>query len=136
MTVCIVHNLALLLLITVGCDRSAGTWSPPGAGPPMAADAAFELGRWTFSGTVQEALAAGGYTYFRLRTDAVEAQAQAQVQAQDRWVVAADRSHRGAARLTVRCFGLRRGFVSRRLNRTFAVLYFGSLSDAEPKGGL
>jgi hypothetical protein len=77
----------------------------------------FEIAREVFSGTVTETLAAGSYTYSRLRL----------ADGEPRWVVVSGRKHRDATHLDVDCHGRRRDFESPRLGRTFALLYFCSL---------
>ena len=93
------------------------------AGPPAHLTGSSER----VSGTVEEALAAGPYTYFLLHVG----------EGDDRWVVVAGREHRGAAHLTADIHARQRAFVSRRLDRTFDELYFGSIpkapSQAEPQ---
>jgi hypothetical protein len=85
---------------------------------PTAADPGERL-----SGTVEEALAAGPYTYFCLHVG----------EGDDRWVVVSGREHRGATWLAVDTHGRQRSFVSRRLDRTFDELYFGSIpTDPSP----
>jgi hypothetical protein len=70
-----------------------------------------------FSGTVEQALAAGSYTYFALRTPS----------GQLRWVVTMSRAHRDAKWLYVESFGSREGFASAKLQRRFELLYFVSV---------
>lgn len=87
----------------------------PPAGPPML-DPTYEATRERLTGPVTEELAAGTYTYFRLRLG----------DGDERWVVLSGRKHRGARRLAVDCHGRSREFVSPRLGRSFAPLHFCS----------
>lgn len=109
MTVYAVRKNAAVLALTLlaGCEAAP----PPPAGMP-----ALELVRERLAGDVVEALAAGTYTYARLRLDGGD----------ERWVVVAGREHRGAPRLALDCHGRRRDFVSPRLGRSFALLHFCS----------
>jgi hypothetical protein len=106
----------LLLMAFLGCQ------GPPPAEAGLPAEA-LSGPRERLSGTVEAALAAGPYTYFRLHVG----------EGDDRWVVVSGREHRDAARLTVDTHGRQRSFVSRRLDRTFDELYFGSIpTDPSP----
>lgn len=106
---------ALALLATPGRHQAA-------AGPPTG-DLAGAPG--AVSGVVKERLAAGRYSYFRLQS----------ADGADHWVVIADRQHRNAAHITVHGCRSRRDFVSRRLDRRFALLNFCSLATTQPPGG-
>ena len=99
--------VAAVSVVSVVSDRSSRR-------PPAEAN---------FSGPVQEVLAAGPYTYFRLGAAGDD----------QRWVVVADRKHRTATHLGVVHCHPRRDFVSRRLARTFPLLHFCSL---DTKGDL
>lgn len=70
-----------------------------------------------FSGTVEQAIATGPYTYFALRTPS----------GQLRWVVTMSRAHRDAKWLHVESFGSREDFASLKLQRRFKRLYFVSV---------
>lgn len=83
----------------------------PGAGNPLA-DLASVDGR--LGGRVAEVLPAGGYTYFRL--------------ADGTWAVVMGRGPTVGQTIDARVFAEKRGFRSRRLDRTFAALRFVSLS--------
>jgi hypothetical protein len=85
-------------------------------GAPFADGEVFDVAE-TFSGRVDAVLDAGHYTYFLLHVG----------EGDDRWVAVAGREHRQTERLTVEAFGRRRDFVSRRLDRSFTELYFGSV---------
>jgi hypothetical protein len=101
---------ALLLAVLVGVGATCGE---PGSGPPpLGGTVAGDGTPRTISGNVAQELSAGRYTYFLLKT----------ADGAERWVVVADSSHRGARRLTVDSCRSRRDFVSRRLDRRFAVL--------------
>jgi hypothetical protein len=105
----------LVSIVQVGCRG-------PTPGSPVPAS---EEAPQAISGTVTQELAAGGYTYFLLRG----------VDGADRWVVVADRHHRGARHLSVDGCRRRRDFTSRRLNRQFAVLDFCSIAKTQMPGG-
>jgi hypothetical protein len=115
----VVHSFFRILVVAalLGCQTASP--SPTGM-PALAAAGPGER----ISGTVEEALAAGPYTYFRLRVG----------EGDDRWVVVAGREHRDAERLTVDTHGRQRGFVSRRLDRTFDELHFGSIAKTPAQG--
>jgi hypothetical protein len=106
---------ALVWIVQAGCRGP--TQGPPGAASEDAPQA--------ISGTVKQELAAGGYTYFSIRT----------ADGSDRWVVVADRHHRGARQLSVDGCRSRRDFTSRRLGRQFAVLDFCSIAKTRTPGG-
>ena len=108
-----VHSFRPILALAafLGCQTASP--SPPGM-PELAAAGPGER----ISGTVEEALPAGPYTYFRLRVG----------EGDDRWVVVSGRDHRDAAHLTVDTHGRQREFVSRRLDRTFDELHFASIA--------
>jgi hypothetical protein len=98
----------LAIALAVACGSPSG---PPAVETEIA----------SFSGTVQEVLPAGRYTYLRVHV----------ADGDERWVVVqgeAEREH-----VAVRSYGRRRDFVSSRLGRTFDELYFASLAEA-PKG--
>jgi hypothetical protein len=107
--------LAALLILQPSCREPGGGMPPlPGAsGPPT-----------RISGDVRQELSAGRYTYYLLKAgDGAE-----------RWVVVADRTHRGAKRLTVDGCRSRRDFFSRHLDRRFAVLEFCAIPSPPTKG--
>lgn len=107
----------------LGCQGAPSAEAEGSAGLPAAPPVQLGGKPERVSGTVEQALAAGPYTYFLLHVD----------EGDDRWVVVSGREHRGAARLTVDTHGRQRSFVSRRLDRTFDELYFGSIpSDPSP----
>jgi hypothetical protein len=106
--------LILLLLAAAGCHES----------PTAPASSADISAPETVAGVVRERLIAGPYTYFQLRTD----------DGAEHWVVVPDRQHRTDARLTVQGCKPRRDFVSRRLNRRFALLNFCSLAQTPTPG--
>lgn len=110
------HWLTVLVwIVQAGC-RGPTQGSPV----PVSEDAPQVI-----SGTVKQELAAGGYTYFLVRT----------ADGSDRWVVVADRRHRGARQLSVDSCRSRREFTSRRLDRQFAVLDFCSIAKTQtPRG--
>lgn len=99
----------------------AGCRGPSQGSPVLASEGAPQA----ISGAVEQELAAGGYTYFLIRT----------TEGSDRWVVVADRHHRGARQLSVDGCRSRRDFTSRRLDRQFAVLDFCSIAKTQTPGG-
>jgi hypothetical protein len=108
------QGMILLLLAGAGCRESPAAPAPSGdTSTPE-----------TIAGVVRERLIAGPYTYFQLRTD----------DGAEHWVVVPDRQHRTSARLTVQGCEPRRDFVSRRLNRRFALLNFCSLAQGPIPG--
>jgi hypothetical protein len=98
------QGLIMMLLAAPGCHESSA--APASSGEPFAPE--------TVSGEVRERLIAGPYTYFQLRTAG----------GAEHWVVVPDRQHQTRARLAVQGCKPRRDFVSRRLNRRFALLNF------------
>lgn len=109
----------LVWIVQAGCRRPIqGSPVPVADAPPQ-----------SISGTVEQELAAGGYTYFLIRT------AGGSGGGSDRWVVVADRHHRGARHLSVDGCRTRRDFTSRRLDRRFAVLDFCSIAKTQTAGG-
>jgi hypothetical protein len=78
----------------------------------------------TVAGAVRDRLVAGPYTYFRLRAD----------DGTEHWMVVPDPQHQLGARVTVRGCQPRRDFVSRRLDRRFALLNFCSLAKTPTSG--
>jgi hypothetical protein len=106
--------LILLLVAGAGCHKSPA--APASSGDTTAPE--------TVAGLVRERLIAGPYTYLQLRTD----------EGAEHWVVVSDREHRTSARLTVEGCKPRRDFVSRRLNRRFAVLSFCKLAQSPTPG--
>lgn len=101
-------------IVQAGCRGSTEGAPLPGA----------QDGPQAISGAVKQELAAGGYTYFLLRT----------ADGSDRWVVVSDRHHRGARHLSVDGCRSRRDFTSRRLARQFAVLDFCSIATTQTPG--
>jgi hypothetical protein len=93
-----------MLLAGAGCHES----------PAIQASSGESSAPETVAGEVRERLIAGPYTYFQLRTAG----------GAEHWVVVPDRQHQTSARLTVQGCTPRRDFVSRRLNRRFALLNF------------
>ncbi|WP_437541746.1 hypothetical protein WME97_27860 [Sorangium sp. So ce367] len=69
-------------------------------------------------GVVEERLAAGSYTYLAVRPDG----------GSPMWAVTLGSGQPVGARVSVRSFGRRTEFASRRLQRTFPVLVFGVVS--------
>lgn len=85
---------------------------PTAAGPPALEPAA----RAHFVGVAAETLRAGPYTYLRVVTAEDE-----------RWVVTMDPPPPPLARVAVQSHGLRHDYHSRRLDRRFAALDFGTV---------
>jgi len=109
--------LATSALAYFGCRHGAKV---DASGSPLA-NSDFELRRESFSGKVENVLAAGSYTYFSLRLP----------DDRERWVVELSSSHRSASWVSVSSYGLRRNFDSPRLSRRFDELYFVSVSDSK-----
>ena len=74
-------------------------------------------------GTVEERLPAGSYTDLAVRPDS----------GGPMWAVTLGGGHPVGARVSVRSFGRRTEFASRRLQRTFPVLVFGVVSRADER---
>lgn len=104
---------ALVLAGTAGCREAT----------PVATTGSFAAPE-TVVGAVRERLAAGPYTYFRLSAD----------DGQEHWVVVPEREPATGARLAVHGCHPRRDFVSRRLDRRFALLNFCSLAKTPTSG--
>lgn len=114
--------LAVLLVAACGApssggDASAATESARPIGMP------FVIERLTegFSGTAREVVQVAGYTYV-----AVEASP-----GETRWTVSLQKEIAEGAPVTVRAFGKKSGFVSKQLDRTFEVLWFGIVTPGE-----
>ncbi|WP_437293056.1 hypothetical protein [Sorangium sp. So ce426] len=99
-------------------DRDVAGDAPPGS--PLG-DLSRSLGDLApVVGVVEERLAAGSYTYLAVRPDG----------GSPMWAVTLGGGQPVGARVSVRSFGRRTEFVSRRLQRTFPVLVFGVVSPA------
>jgi hypothetical protein len=109
--------LAVVLLFAAGACRGvkpqASAAPAASAATPAAADAS------AFTGTVAEALNAGGYTYVRLQAAGKD----------DVWIAANEFPTKAGERLTVALEMPMQNFESKTLNRTFPLVYFvGSVS--------
>ena len=89
------------------------------AGSPLASYALPEEGRRAFAAEVLERVPAGGYTYLRVR----EAGGAAS------WIATMGAGAEPGARVTVRILARAEKFRSRRLQREFAPLSFGFVTD-------
>ncbi|WP_437521215.1 hypothetical protein WME79_28635 [Sorangium sp. So ce726] len=99
-------------------DRNVAGDAPPGS--PLG-DLSRSLGDLApVVGIVEERLAAGSYTYLAVRPDG----------GSPMWAVTLGSGQPVGARVSVRSFGRRTEFTSRRLQRTFPVLVFGVVSPA------
>lgn len=97
-------------------DPNAAGDAPPGS--PLG-DLSRSLGDLApVVGVVEERLAAGSYTYLAVRPDG----------GSPMWAVTLGSGQPVGARVSVRSFGRRTEFTSRRLQRTFPVLVFGVVS--------
>ncbi|MGK3992490.1 hypothetical protein [Sorangium sp. So ce1024] len=74
-------------------------------------------------GVVEERLPAGSYTYLAVRPDG----------GSPVWVVTLGGGQPVGARVSIRSYGRRTDFASRRLKRTFPVLVFGVVSRADER---
>ena len=97
-------------------DLNVAEHAPPGS--PLG-DLSRSLGDLApVVGVVEERLAAGSYTYLAVRPDG----------GSPMWAVTLGSGQPVGARVSVRSFGRRTEFASRRLQRTFPVLVFGVVS--------
>ena len=112
------------------CDsRGAGEEARPAVAPSAAmASAGTPLSELQpprsveWSGTVETKLPAGSYTYLAVR------EADATGDAALRWVATTGPGVHAGSPVTVHSWGVRKGFYSRRLDRSFSELEFGSVS--------
>ncbi|WP_437967141.1 hypothetical protein WMF04_47620 [Sorangium sp. So ce260] len=95
--------------------------APPGS--PLGALARSAADLAPVIGTVEERLPAGSYTYLSVRPDS----------GAPLWAVTLGGGHPVGARVSLRSFGRRTDFASRRLQRTFPVLVFGVVSRADER---
>ncbi len=108
----VVASVASLTLVTAtACGSRPQTSAAPGVQPAASAAAANPK---AFTGTVAEAMNAGGYTYARLRADGRE----------DVWIAASEFATKTGDRLTVALEMPMANFESKTLNRTFPIVYF------------
>jgi hypothetical protein len=105
----------LLVPIAVWAAPRAAASSP---GNPLADISRSEADLAPVSGTVEERLPAGGYTYLAVRREDGTLV----------WTVTMGAGARVGDRVDVRSFGRKTSFVSRRLHRTFPELVFGLVS--------
>lgn len=118
-----------LLVLLVGCAQepsapgpaktSKGPQSTESAMPTKGAMPAVETDRSELNGRVVERLSAGSYTYLSVKT--VDGPL---------WVVTLGDGEAVGTAVTVKSFGIRREFRSRRLERTFDELRFGIVRPA------
>jgi hypothetical protein len=109
-------TLLLSLTMTCGAACSAADAGEPasrrGAGMPFS----LAPGGEAFAGRVDEVLPAGGYTYLRVG---------------DAWVVSLKKPFAVGQRVQVKPIGVAAQFESKRLGRTFGVLYFSVVNQGE-----
>ncbi len=98
--------------------KAATSAAAPAPGNPLAGISRSALDLAPFSGTVEERLAAGGYTYLAVRCE----------DGSLRWTVTMGPGAKVADRVDVRSFGRKTEFASARLHRTFPELTFGLVS--------
>ena len=117
------HVLALVVVLLAACGGgrapSAGAASTGAAGPGMP----FALERLveSFAGRAVEVLQVSGYTYLAVEIAPDDV----------RWVVSLQKQIDEGAPVRVRAFGKKSDFSSKKLGRTFAVLWFGIVNQGE-----
>lgn len=112
---------------TEPASESAQTDASPASAEPVAAAAAAPTnplvglqtpdGESQFTAVVDQRIAAGGYTYLRLRT----------AEGDQHWLATMGHGSDPGQRVRVRSYGVRDNFVSRRTGRTFDRLLFGEV---------
>jgi hypothetical protein len=117
--------VSLIPITVYAAPRAAGraaagtSAAAPAPGNPLAGISRTALDLAPFTGTVEERLPAGGYTYLAVRCE-------------DRsllWTVTVGPGAKVGERVDVRSFGRQKSFVSARLHRTFPELVFGLVSN-------
>lgn len=119
----IVAAFVVLVLVTAarsGSHTRTGASEPRGA-PLAGMPFAVTRERASFDGAAREVLQVPGYTYVAVDVDE-------SVDEDLRWVASLHKDIAPGSRLRVRSFGVRRGFESRQLGRTFPELHFGVLT--------
>lgn len=108
----------------IGTTVAAQRAEPNGDGHFLAQYALPEGGPRSLSGTVQEQIPAGGYVYLRVRP----------TRGDDFWVASLRRAHSAPwSEVKVTAFARADNFRSKRLNRDFALLWFGSVKPLNPQ---
>ena len=114
------YPFMFIALSLLGCDRATSETTAQTA--PISGKGAMpdvEIDHRELEGTVAERLPAGHYTYLSVHTEGGP-----------QWVVTLGEGEAVGTEVTVKSFGLRRAFRSRRLDRTFDELRFGVVRPA------
>jgi hypothetical protein len=113
-----VAALVVASVALVGCGAADTTMtSAPSVSPRQGMPFAIDRLTESFSGTAQEVLRVSGYTYVAVDTGSGV-----------RWAVSLQRDIDEGARVSVRAFGKKHAFESKKLGRTFDELWFAIIT--------
>jgi hypothetical protein len=110
------------VLLTAGLAAAHTVWPEAPSGNPLVRYALEPSARFGFSGRVEERLPAGSYLYLRVRDPA----------GARHWVATLTSTASAADEVQVRIFARSEDFHSKRLDRDFSPLLFGTVRSAAP----